>query len=267
PADLADVDVVLFDLQDVGARFYTYISTLHYVMEACAEEGKECIVLDRPNPNGHYVDGPILEESYQSFIGLHPVPVVHGMTIAEYGKMVNEEGWLKDSIRCLLYVVPCQFYNHRKRYTLPVRPSPNLPNMRAVYLYPSLCFFEGTAISVGRGTESPFQIYGAPKMTEGSFEFTPEQVPGVLHPKHEGKLCKGFDLSDLSVDSLAQDTAINLNYLLEVYRSYPEQDDFFLKNGFFELLAGTEGLRKAIQEGATEAEIRAEWQEGLAQFK
>ena len=267
PEDLEDIDVVLFDLQDVGARFYTYISTLHYVMEACAEEKKECIILDRPNPNGHYVDGPILEDAFSSFVGLHPVPVVHGMTVAEYGKMVNEEGWLKDSVRCLLYVVPCQFYDHQRAYELPLRPSPNLPNMRSIYLYPSLCFFEGTPISVGRGTETPFQIYGSPKLKEGVFEFVPSPKIGASKPKHEGKTCKGYDLSELSLDSLSKLSALNLDYLIDTYNAYPDKDKFFYKNGFFDLLAGTDRLRKAIQEGVSADEIRAEWTEGLEQFR
>ena len=179
PAQLAGIDVVIFDIQDVGARFYTYISTMHYVMEACAENGVEVLVLDRPNPNGHYVDGPILDPAYQSFVGMHPIPIVHGMTIAEYARMVNGEGWLKAGIQCDLSTIPCENYNHETVYELPIKPSPNLPNNRSIYLYPSLCFFEGTTISVGRGTNTQFQVYGHSDLAIGDYEFTPDQWRGL----------------------------------------------------------------------------------------
>ena len=195
---LADVGVVVFDIQDVGARFYTYISTMTYVMEACAEQGKKMLVLDRPNPNGHYVDGPVLESGFESFVGLHPVPVVHGMTIGEYALMVNGEGWLKDGIKCNLEVVKCSGWDHNTPYELPVKPSPNLPNDMAIALYPSLCFFEGTKVSVGRGTELPFQQIGAPWFTEGSVSFTPRSMPSAKYPKHEGQECRGFDLREFA---------------------------------------------------------------------
>ena len=197
-ADLKGVDVVVFDIQDVGARFYTYISTMSYVMEACAENVKEFLVLDRPNPNGFYVDGPVLEKKYKSFVGMHPVPVVHGMTIAEYAIMVNEEKWLKNGVRCALEYVRCENYTHRDYYQLPVKPSPNLPNMTAIYLYPSLCFFEGTVISVGRGTEKPFQIYGHPGLPKIDFTFIPISIEGAKNPKLKGEICNGVDLTSMT---------------------------------------------------------------------
>jgi len=267
PEELADMDVLLFDLQDVGARFYTYISTMHYAMEAAAEEEKTFIVLDRPNPNGHFVDGPLLQAEQRSFVGLHPVPVVHGMTVGEYARMVNEEGWLADSVRAELYVIPCQFYDHSKPYELAVRPSPNLPNMRSIYLYPSLCFFEGTEVSVGRGTEIPFQCYGAPNSKFGDYTFTPLPKTGASQPKHEGLSCRGFDLSGLSADSIRQIGQLQLKPLLDFYEAYPDKASFFLKNRFFDLLAGTRQLREQIEQGLTEAAIRKSWEADLKAFK
>lgn len=194
PADLAGIDVVIFDIQDVGARFYTYISTLHYILEACAENHIKCIVLDRPNPNGFYFDGNMPDTAYKSFVGMHPVPVVHGMTIGEYAEMINGEGWLKAKVRCDLTIIKCMNYTHKTYYEVPVKPSPNLPNQNSVYLYPSMCFFEGTNISLGRGTLYPFQVYGSPLLPDKGFSFTPESVPGAKNPPLIGVKCYGIDL-------------------------------------------------------------------------
>lgn len=267
PADLKDIDLVLFDIQDVGARFYTYISTLSYVMEACAENGIRLLLLDRPNPNGHYVDGPVLDKKYSSFVGLHEVPVVHGMTVGEYARMVNGEGWLAGGVRCDLEVIPCAGYDHQTFYELPLKPSPNLPNMRAVYLYPSLCFFEGTIVSVGRGTDKQFQVVGAPGFQLGDFSFTPVSMEGAKNPPQEGKRCRGFDLSNLKLSELRGRKALDLSYLIEFYRHAPDRSSFFLKNNFIEKLAGGPDLKRQIVEGKTEAEIRQSWQPGLEWFR
>jgi len=265
--NLKGLDVVIFDIQDVGTRFYTYISTMSYMMEACGEQGISVLILDRPNPNGHYVDGPVLKADFSSFVGLHSVPVVHGMTVGEYAKMVNGEGWLKDGIRCDLTVVEMENYSRSKPYKLPVLPSPNLPNQKAIYLYPSLCFFEGTEVSEGRGTDKPFQQFGYPKMPDGNTSFTPKSIKGVAqYPKLQGKECKGVDLSVLTQDSLRNLSQINLNWLIETYRHYPEKDAFF-KTNFFDKLAGTSQLRKQIIAGKTAEEIRKTWETDLQQFK
>ncbi|MFK7980087.1 MAG: exo-beta-N-acetylmuramidase NamZ domain-containing protein [Saprospiraceae bacterium] len=267
PAQLAGIDLVIFDIQDVGARFYTYISTMHYVMEACAENGVEVLVLDRPNPNGHYVDGPILDSNYQSFVGMHPIPIVHGMTIAEYAQMVNEEGWLKEGVKCKLSTIACENYNHETVYELPIKPSPNLPNNRSIYLYPSLCFFEGTTISVGRGTNTQFQVYGHSDLSIGNYEFTPEPMDGAKYPKLEGEVCKGFDLTKMDLTKIRNEKGLNLDYLITAYQNYPNKKDFFLKNLFFDKLAGGADLRKQIIAGKSSSEIKATWQSGLNQFK
>lgn len=267
PETLKDVDWVVFDIQDVGARFYTYISTMHYVMEACAEQGKRLMVLDRPNPNGHYVDGPILDMKYHSFIGMHPVPIVHGMTIGEYAQMINGEGWMEDSLKCNLTVIPCANYTHQTPYELPVKPSPNLPNSRAIYLYPSICLFEGTVASVGRGTDSQFQVYGHPDYSQGTYTFTPLPKPGAMHPLLEGKTCKGYDLTGLDPASIRAEARINLGYIINFYKNFPHPKDFFLANGFFNKLAGNETLRQQIESGLSEEEIRKSWQEGVEAFK
>ncbi|MCF8281977.1 MAG: DUF1343 domain-containing protein [Bacteroidales bacterium] len=267
PEMLEGVDLVLFDIQDVGARFYTYISTLAYVMEACAENNVPLLVLDRPNPNGHYVDGPVLKKSHASFVGLHEVPVVYGMTIGEYARMVNGEGWLANGIKCDLTVIPCTGYDHRSFYNLPVKPSPNLPNMTAIYLYPSLCFFEGTVVSVGRGTDKQFQVFGAPGANVGDFTFTPKPMEGAKKPPQQGKLCRGYDLSGLPLDSLRQQKKLNLGYLLDFYKNYPDKANFFLKTAHFDALAGGPELKQQIVDGKTEAEIRLGWQDGLRRFK
>lgn len=264
-AQLSDVDVVVFDIQDVGARFYTYISTLNYVMQACAQNGKKLVVLDRPNPNGYYVDGPVLEKGYESFVGMNPVPVVHGMTIGEYAQMLNGEGWLGTESKCDLEVVRCQNWDHQTAYELPIKPSPNLPNELAVALYPSLCFFEGTSVSVGRGTDKPFQQIGAPYFTEGNVTFTPKENEGAKHPKYEGQACKGFELVDFGEYYINGLGELYLYWLVEAYQMAPEKDKFF--TNFFDTLAGTDKLRKAVIAGENVDDIRMSWQEGLDSFK
>ncbi len=264
---LKDVDAMVFDLQDVGARFYTYISTLHYVMEACAENGIPLVIMDRPNPNGHYVDGPVLDLKYQSFVGMHPIPVVHGLTIAEYAKMINGEGWLGNELQCILEIIPCKNYDHNTPYKLPVPPSPNLPNMKSVYLYPSLCFFEGTNVSVGRGTDLPFQIFGSPYMKNLSFQFTPNPTFGAKHPKHQGQICYGEKLTDFSEDSLFKMQELNFNWLINAYHSFNDDPTFFNKNNFFNLLAGSDKLMNLIKGGANAKQIRETYQNELDMFK
>ena len=267
---LQNVDIVLFDLQDVGCRFYTYISTLHYVMEAAAENGVNVIVLDRPNPNGFYVDGPVLDPRYKSFVGMHPVPVVYGMTIGEYARMINGEKWLANGVQCDLTVILLEGYTHETRYVLPVAPSPNLQTVEAVYLYPSLCFFEGTNVSVGRGTDHPFEMYGAPGMRAGDYRFTPHAIPGVSeNPPFKDVECVGFLLSEIASYEFYKlvPGELDLSYLMTAYQNCPDKANFFLKNNFFDKLAGTAQLRKQIVEGATDEEIRASWQPGLEAFK
>lgn len=267
PEMVKDIDVLIFDIQDVGARFYTYLSTLHYLMEAAAENGKPVIVLDRPNPNGFYIDGPVLKPKFQSFVGLDPVPVVYGMTIGEYALMLNGEGWLKDKVKCDLTVIKCSGYTHDSRYNLPVIPSPNLPDMTAIYLYPSLCFFEGTDVSVGRGTDRPFTRIGEPGNTQGNFKFTPRSIPNAsMNPKHEGQECTGYDLSQKSLLELSPDS-LQIHWLLKMYAETDDRSTFFRKDGYFDLLAGTDSLRKAIVAGLTAKEIRASWQPDLEAFK
>lgn len=257
---LKGIDVVIFDIQDVGVRFYTYISTLHYVMEACAESNIPVIVLDRPNPNGHYIDGPILEPKHSSFVGKHPVPVVYGMTIGEYGQMINGEKWLKNGIQCYLTVIPLENYTHEYQYSLPINPSPNLPNDKSINLYPSLGFFEGTTINAGRGTGIQFQIYGAPFFKESKFSYTPKSNEGAKYPKHKEKLCYGKDLRETEYLS-----AINLEWLIDAYKQTPKEEDFFGKT--FTIHAGTEKLQQQIEQGISEKEIKNSWKEGLGKFK
>ncbi|MFH1298099.1 MAG: DUF1343 domain-containing protein [Bacteroidota bacterium] len=263
---LEGVDLVVFDIQDVGVRFYTYISTLSYVMEACAEAGIPVLVLDRPNPNGFYIDGPVLDPRFSSFVGLHPVPVVYGMTIGEYALMVNGEGWLKDGIRCELEVVPLENWTHHTFIEIPEPPSPNLPTLNAIYLYPSLCFFEGTDISIGRGTCYPFEVFGHPVMKGFSFSFTPVSMPGKsLHPPHEGALCLGLDLRDFYVTHPAMFGRINLSWLMMAFKNLGSSQDFF--TAYFDKLSGTDSLRKQILNGSTEKEIRQSWQKDIEAFK
>ena len=267
-SDLEGIELILFDLQDVGVRCYTYLSTLHYVMEAAAERHIPLVVLDRPNPNGNTVDGPVLKRKYRSFVGLDPVPLLYGMTIGEYARMLNGEGWLKGGVKADLRVVPLGGYTHRSRYALPVKPSPNLPNERAVMLYPSLVLFEGTVISAGRGTAKPFQLYGAPEYTEKTFSFVPRSMSGAKHPKHEGKRCYGADLSCINIGKYRTQGKLNLGYLKDAYRHYADKQHFFLHGGkFFDKLAGTDRLRKQIISGASEAQIRQSWEKGLVKFK
>ena len=262
--DLSGIDVVIFDIQDVGTRFYTYISTLHYVMESCAENHVKCLVLDRPNPNGFYFDGNILDTAYSSFVGMDPVPVVHGMTVGEYAGMINGEGWLKKGISCDLVVIKCKNYSHKTLYDLPVKPSPNLPNQTSVYLYPSICFFEGTAISLGRGTSFPFQVFGSPDLPDKGFSFIPESVPGAKNPPLLGIKCFGTDLRDAIEKKLAPKPELNLDWLISAYNDFPQKDKFF--TSYFDVLAGGPVLREQIQKGMTSEQIRETWKEGLARF-
>ena len=260
PEQLAGIDIMVFDLQDVGARFYTYISSLHYVMEACAENNIPLIVLDRPNPNGGIVDGPILEKEFTSFVGMHPIPVLHGMTIGEYAKMINGENWLKNEAQCNLTIIPCENYNRTMFYDLLVKPSPNLPNAQSINLYASLCFFEGTNVSVGRGTENQFQIYGSPYLHKGSFSFTPQPNEGAKDPTYNGKLCYGEDLTQIKPVN-----KLELKWLIKAFNETTDKSKFF--NAFFTKLAGTKKLQGQIEKGVSENEIRASWQKGLVGFK
>ena len=262
PEQLKGLDILVFDIQDVGVRFYTYISTLHYVMEACAEANIPLLILDRPNPNGHYVDGPILEKAYTSFVGMHPIPIAHGMTIGEYAQMINGEKWLKNNVQCQLAVISMKNYNHQMAYSLPIKPSPNLPNDQSIALYPSLCFFEGTNVSVGRGTNKQFQVFGSPDLDKNyfKFSFTPQPNEGAKTPPQEGKLCYGRDLSQLDVKP-----GLNLEYLIEAYSNTANKSKFF--NSFFVKLAGTAKLQEQIEKGLSEKDIKATWSKGLEDFK
>tara|TARA_B100001142_G_C14317827_1_gene649159 strand:- start:670 stop:1812 length:1143 start_codon:yes stop_codon:yes gene_type:complete len=258
PEQLKGIDILLFDIQDVGVRFYTYISTLHYIMEAAAENNIKVIVLDRPNPNGSYIDGPTREKRFKSFVGMHPIPIVHAMTIGEYAKMINGERWI--SKKCDLTIIKMAEYKHEMHYNLPINPSPNLPNSRAINLYPSLCLFEGTNISIGRGTNYPFQHFGAPYL-KSNYSFTPESKEGSKNPKYKHKQCFGTDLR-FQDDYL---TEINLNWLIEAYNKCTIKDDFF--NNFFDKLAGTDQLRKQIILGKRAKDIKASWKEDIKIFK
>ena len=261
PDQLSDVDVVVFDIQDVGTRFYTYISTMHYVMEACAEQGKKMIILDRPNPNGNYIDGPMRVPELKTFVGMHPIPIVHGLTVGELARMINGEGWLENGVKCDFEIIPLRHWTHQDTYSLPVKPSPNLPNDQAVKLYPSLCLFEGTVISVGRGTEIPFLIIGNPEFKDMPFSFVPRPMPGMSNePPQKGKTCYGLDLRNVKVEP-----RINLKYLIDFYNKYPDKEKFFI--GSFDRLAGTPVLKEQIKKGFTEDQIRATWQEGLATYR
>ena len=260
PRHLADADVVVFDLQDVGARFYTYISTLHYVLEAAAEQHKPVLVLDRPNPNGDYVDGPVLLPAQRSFVGLDPLPIVHGLTLGEAARMMNGEKWLAGGVQAALTVIPVQFYQHGTPYELPVRPSPNLPNAQAVRLYPSLALFEGTSVSLGRGTDLPFQQLGHPAYPDHGYSFTPAPQPSNPKPPLMGQTCYGVRL-----DTLQPPPRFTLRWVMDFYQQLPDKSRFF--NSFFDKLAGTPELRKQIEAGQTEAEIRASWEPELAAYR
>lgn len=265
PEDLQDIDILLFDLQDVGLRFYTYISTLHYVMEACAEAGIPVIVLDRPNPHAAYTDGPVLDTACcRSFVGMHPVPVVYGMTIGEYARMIQGEHWLKNGIDCDLSVIPMEHYSRRTEYAFPVAPSPNLRSMKAIYAYPSLCFFEGTPVSLGRGTWQPFECFGFPGSPVGDYAFRPEPIKGLSeNPPCKGQECRGFRIPDSIIEKLPE--KICWDYLIEMYAAYPEKEKFF--TAFFSKLAGTTRLADAIREGMGTEELRASWQKELEDFE
>ena len=265
PEHLEGIDVVIFDIQDVGARFYTYISTMHYVMEACAENGVGFIVFDRPNPNGFYVDGPMREPEFETFVGKHPVPVVHGMTVGEYASMVNGEGWLTGGIKCDLQVIECLNYTHATHYELPVKPSPNLPNHTAVLLYPSICFFEGTNISLGRGTAFPFQAYGSPELPDRGFSFVPVPTDGASNPMHLGVTCYGRDLRNAIQEGLVPSGKLDLSWVIEAYNDFPDKSRFF--RNYFNTLAGTNELREQIIAGMSAEEIRETWQPDIEVFR
>ncbi len=263
---LEDVDVVVFDIQDVGVRFYTYISTMHYVMEACAEQGKKVVVLDRPNPNGFYVDGPILQPEYESFIGMHPIPVVHGLTVGELAGMINGEKWLKGEVSCDVTVVPCANYTHDSMYLLPIKPSPNLPNMNAVYLYPYLGMFEGTNVSVGRGTDEPFQVVGRPGFQSG-FAFKPRSIPGTSdHPKYENEICTGMRIDDVANGDLFTNPRMKLDWLILFYQSNKEENGPYFKS-FFYKLAGNKTLRDQVEKGMSTEDIYKSWEPDLVKYK
>lgn len=273
-ADLADVDVIVFDIQDVGVRFYTYINTLQYVMEACAENNKELIILDRPNPNGFYVDGPILDPRFISGIGLQPIPIVHGLTIGEYAQMLNGEGWLKNKVKCEITVIKVANYNHDMPYTLPVKPSPNLNSQQSILLYPTLCLFEGTYISQGRGTLSPFTVLGAPKLKgKYTFSFTPKSIKGMAEtPLHQNEKCYGLDLGNYDFSNIRENKTLNLKWLIALYQAYPVKSDFFNQKlskqmGNFDRLAGVSSLKEQLIAGKSEKEIRASWEPGLSKYK
>ncbi len=260
---LSGLDLVVFDIQDVGCRFYTYISTLHLVIEACAENNVPLLILDRPNPNGDYVAGPVREEGFESFVGMDPIPIVHGCTIGELAQMINEEGWQKAGKKCKLSIIPVKNYTHSMLYSLPVKPSPNLPNDLSIRLYPSLCFFEATSVSVGRGTEFPFQVLGGLKENLGDFEFTPRSIPGVaVNPLNKDKKCYGIDFRDLK-----EIPHFSLKYFIQFYEKYENKEDFLTRENWLNLLAGTDSLIKQIREGKSENEIIESWQPALDHYK
>ncbi len=260
---LYDVDIVLFDIQDVGVRFYTYISTLHYVMEACAENNKPLIVLDRPNPNAHYVDGPMLEKDQTSFIGMHPVPIVYGMTIGEYALMVNGEFWLHNNVTCQMYIVPCRNYTHKTKFEIAIPPSPNLRTDQAINLYPSLCFFEATTVSIGRGTERPFEMYGHPSFRKTSFTFVPMPTTGAKDPLWQNRTCNGYDLGSSQNKRMYE---LNLNWLINARDQLGDSIDFINQRNFFDRLAGTTQLRSQLKAGLGAKEIKETWKTGIQSF-
>lgn len=258
---IADLDIIIFDLQDVGVRFYTYISTMHYVMEAASENGKKVIIFDRPNPNGDYIDGPVLKKGFESFVGMHPIPVVHGLTVGELAKMINGEKWLKGGQTCNLEVIPIANWTHKTTYNLPVKPSPNLPNDISIRLYPSTCFFEGSIVSLGRGTLFPFQVYGYPDKNFGGFTFTPVSIPGMSKtPPLQDKLCYGVDLRNEPLTH-----QFTLSYVIDALKKSNKGEAFF--KGYFNTLAGTDELKKQLLDGKSEAEIKRSWAEDLEAYK
>jgi uncharacterized protein YbbC (DUF1343 family) len=258
---LKDVDVIIFDIQDVGTRFFTYISTMHYIMETCAEQQKKLIILDRPNPHGGYIDGPVLEKEFHSFVGMHPIPIVHGLTVGELAQMINGEKWLADGAQCDLTVIPMKNWKHDDVYTLPIKPSPNLPTDQSIRLYPSLCLFEGTVISIGRGTTTPFEKIGNPKLKDMPYSFTPIAIDTMsINPPFKNTTCYGLDLSSVSVPD-----KLDLHYLIEMYQAYPEKEKFF--KPYIQQLAGTKSLQEQIEKGFTEDQIRATWKPGLDAYR
>lgn len=263
-ATMRKIDLVVTDIQDVGLRYYTYYITMVKLMDQCARHGKRMVILDRPNPNGFYVDGPILDMKYKSGVGALPIPVVHGMTLGELARMANGEGWLEGGKRCRLTVIPCRNYTHRTLYRLPIAPSPNLPNMLSVYLYPSLCYFEGTDVSLGRGTDKPFQQFGHPAMKDYAYSFTPESRPGAKDPPQRGKRCYGRDLSSLD-EAAVRRQGLDLSYLVEAYRNLNIGDRFFTP--FFEKLIGVDYVRQMIEAGNGAEDIKAKWQRDVENFK
>jgi uncharacterized protein YbbC (DUF1343 family) len=267
PEDLKGLDLVVFDIQDVGARFYTYLSTLQYVMEACAENNLELMILDRPNPNGFYVDGPVLDTAYHSFIGLNPIPIVHGLTIAEYAQMINGEGWLKNHVQCKLKVIKVANYTHNLSYKLPVNPSPNLNTNKSILLYPSVCLFEGTTLSLGRGTMFPFLQIGHPDLKgKYTYSFKPVSIPGMSEdPPQKDKLCYGINLKDYDTNNIRTSGRINLTWLIKLYKTFPDKEHFF--NAYFTKLAGNNELKKQFEAGKSEEEIRASWEPALSNYK
>jgi len=267
PEDLKGLDLIVFDIQDVGARFYTYLSTLHYVMEACAENNVELMILDRPNPNGFYVDGPVLDTAYRSFIGLNPIPVVHGLTIGEYAQMINGEGWLKNHVKCKLNIIKVAHYKHSDTYQLPVNPSPNLNTDKSVILYPSMCLFEGTTLSLGRGTMYPFLQVGHPTLAgKYTYSFKPVSIAGMSEdPPQKDKICYGIDLKNYDTYFIRAGKQLNLSWLIELYKAFPDKQHFF--NAYFTKLAGTDKLQKQIEAGEEEKEIRKSWEPALSNFK
>ena len=260
---LKNIDIMIFDIQDVGVRFYTYISTLHHVMEACAEQNIPLLILDRPNPNGNYIDGPILKKEHSSFLGMHPIPLIHGMTIGEYAKMINGETWLKGNITCNITIIELKNYTHKSSYQLPIRPSPNLPNDQSIKLYPSLGLFEGTTINAGRGTEFQFQRYGSPNLDNKhyNFNYTPIANFGAKYPKHQNKVCYGVDLS-----AIGAERSFTLKYIMDAYKHAKDKSKFFNTSNFTKH-AGTKKLQQQIEAGKTETEIKQSWSEGLTKYK
>ena len=264
--DLAGIDVVVFDIQDVGVRFYTFLTTLHYVMEACAEQNKTLIILDRPNPNGFYIDGPILDEKYKSMVGMHPIPLVHGMTLGELGKMINGEKWLTNQVQCNLEVIPVKNYNHNMFYELPIPPSPNLPTNTSILLYPSLGLFEGTEMSMGRGTEKPFECFGAPWLNKGNYTFTPMNIPGkAVNPPFLNQKCHGFLLTDFANDYLITYKQLYIEWIVMLYKECPDKTKFF--NSFIHKLIGTDQFKSQVESGLSANDIRKSWQSGIQKFK
>ena len=261
PEQLASIDIVIFDIQDVGVRFFTYISTLHYLMEACAEQNKKVIVLDRPNPNGSYVDGPVLQEKFKSFVGMHPIPIVHGLTVGELALMINAEGWLTNKNKCSLHIIAMQNYSHKLPYSIAIKPSPNLPNDHSIALYPSTCLFEGTVLSIGRGTQNPFEVVGHPDLKGMPYQFTPISINGMAkNPVLENKLCYGLDLRKEKVEK-----GVSLKHLIELYNKFPDKDNYFI--AFIDKLVGNAELKEQIKKGWSEKQIKATWKKDLDVYK